>query len=70
VRYFRRLGFQPLREVGSAPMDLALRLVWGGSGLLMGGDCAEGLRRVARRLEAMEAPHPRPGGPSLQSEPE
>jgi hypothetical protein len=54
VRYFRQLGFEPLREVGTAPMDLALRLVWGGSGLLMGGDCAEGLRRVERRLGELE----------------
>ena len=45
VRYFQRLGFTPLREVGAGPLDLALRLVWGGSGLLMQGNCAEGLER-------------------------
>ena len=45
VRYFRRLGFQPLRTLAAGPRDLPLRLVWGGSGLLMAGDCQEGLRR-------------------------
>ncbi|MFN9870783.1 MAG: hypothetical protein ACK55E_05000 [Cyanobacteriota bacterium] len=50
VRYFRGLGFTPLRELGSAPPDLPQRLLWGGAGLLMQGDCAEGLRRCARRL--------------------
>ncbi len=48
VRYFRGLGFTPLREVGAAPRDLPLRLIWGGAGLLMRGDCAEGARRSER----------------------
>lgn len=52
VRYFRQLGFTPTRELGSAPADLPLRLLWGGSGLLMAGDCSETLRRCARRLRA------------------
>jgi hypothetical protein len=50
VRYFRQLGFQPLRELGAGVADLAPRLLWGGAGLLMRGDCAEGLARSARRL--------------------
>jgi len=50
VRYFERLGFEPVREIGAAPADLPLRIIWGGSGLLMGGDSAEGLRRCARQL--------------------
>jgi hypothetical protein len=50
VRYFRQLGFSPLRELGGGAGDLAPRLLWGGAGLLMQGDCAEGLRRSARRL--------------------
>jgi hypothetical protein len=50
VRYFRRLGFQPLRELGGSPGDLAPRLLWGGSGLLMEGPCLEGLRRSSRTL--------------------
>jgi len=31
-------------------MDLPLRLVWGGAGLLMRGDIAAGLKRIRRRL--------------------
>lgn len=50
VRYFRQLGFVPLRELGAGPVDLAPRLIWGGAGLLMQADCAEGLRRSGRRL--------------------
>ena len=48
VRYFRRLGFEPIRELGAAAMDLPLRLVWGGAGLLMRGDCAVGLEGAWR----------------------
>ena len=33
VRYFRQLGFTPVREVAAAAADLPLRLVWGGAGL-------------------------------------
>jgi hypothetical protein len=51
VRYFQRLGFEPVREVGAGLSDLPLRLVWGGSGLLMRGDCAEGLERCGRLLD-------------------
>jgi hypothetical protein len=56
VRYFRRLGFEPVRAIGAGPGDLPRRLVWGGSGLLMRGDCGEGLRRSARRLAALRDP--------------
>ncbi|MFZ4803791.1 MAG: hypothetical protein ACOYLI_03910 [Synechococcus lacustris] len=48
VRYFRRLGFAPVRELGAGVLDLPLRLVWGGAGLLMTADCAEGLARSQR----------------------
>jgi hypothetical protein len=50
VRYFQKLGFSPERQLGSGPADLALRLVWGGAGLLMRGECTEGLRRCQRLL--------------------
>lgn len=50
VRYFRQQGFTPLRELGAGPADLAPRLLWGGAGLLMRGDCMDGLRRSARRV--------------------
>jgi hypothetical protein len=49
VRYFQRLGFTPIREVAAAAADLPLRLVWGGAGLLMRGECHEGLARSWRR---------------------
>ena len=38
-RYFRRRGFNILRKVGSSPLDLPLRLVWGGAGAFMVGNC-------------------------------
>ncbi|MEY4826210.1 MAG: hypothetical protein RLZZ430_1860, partial [Cyanobacteriota bacterium] len=50
VRYFRRLGFTAYRELAASPIDLPLRLVWGGSGLLMRGDCTEGLARSSCRI--------------------
>lgn len=46
VRYFHRLGFRPLRELGARPGDLPQRLIWGGAGLLMAGDCREVLDRA------------------------
>ncbi|MBU6251300.1 MAG: hypothetical protein KGO47_09060 [Cyanobacteria bacterium REEB417] len=52
VRYFRRLGFAPLRELGAGPLDLAPRLLWGGAGLLMRGDVNEGLARAWRQLQS------------------
>jgi hypothetical protein len=55
VRYFRRLGFEPIRDVGAAAADLPLRLVWGGAGLLMRGDCAEGLERAWRQVDQLSA---------------
>lgn len=55
VRYFRQLGFTPDRELGSGLVDLAPRLLWGGAGLLMQGDCEEALRRSAARLGRLEA---------------
>ena len=50
VRYFRQLGFEPLRPIGARAADLPPRLIWGGAGLLMRGECDEGLRRSLRRL--------------------
>jgi len=38
-RYFRRRGFNTVRKVGSSPLDLPLRLVWGGAGAFMVGNC-------------------------------
>jgi hypothetical protein len=50
VRYFRQLGFEPLRQIGARAADLPPRLVWGGAGLLMRGECGDGLSRSLRRL--------------------
>jgi len=40
-RYFRRRGFNTIRNVGSSPLDLPLRLIWGGAGAFMVGNCKE-----------------------------
>ena len=40
VRYFNLIGFKVVKEVGSSPSDLILRLIWGGAGTLMRGDCS------------------------------
>ena len=45
VRYFLRRGFKKVREVGSAPTDLPLRLVWGGAGSLLVADCQDVFQR-------------------------
>ena len=47
-RYFRRRGFNTVRTVGSSPLDLPLRLVWGGAGAFMVGDCEEVFDRSYR----------------------
>jgi len=44
-RYFRRRGFNTVRNVGSSFFDLPLRLVWGGAGAFMVGSCEEVLAR-------------------------
>ena len=48
-RYFRRRGFNTVRNVGSSPLDLPLRLIWGGAGAFMVGNCKEVLDRSYRR---------------------
>ena len=52
LRYFLRRGFKTVREVGSSPIDLPLRMVWGGSGSLMLGDCKEVYRRSLKLWQA------------------
>ena len=49
VRYFRWRGFVPVREVQAALWDLPLRMVWGGAGELMLGDCAQVQQRALMR---------------------
>ena len=50
VRYFRKIGFVIVKEVGSSPSDLFLRLVWGGAGTLMTGDCLSILNKVEKTI--------------------
>ncbi len=47
-RYFRRRGFNTVRTVGSSPLDLPLRLVWGGAGAFMVGNCETVLEKSYR----------------------
>ena len=49
MRYFRRKKFNVVREVSSSLIDLPLRMVWGGAGSLMVGDCRETLDHSYRR---------------------
>lgn len=51
VRYFKGLGFRCTRALGGAPVDLPLRLIWGGAGQLMVGECEAVLERVTQRWE-------------------
>ena len=48
LRYFRRKGFNTIREVNAALWDLPLRMVWGGAGTLMSGDLQTVLSRSQR----------------------
>ncbi len=41
VRYFNRRGFKTNKEVGASLFDLPFRLIWGGAGSLMVGNCYE-----------------------------
>ena len=50
VRYFRLIGFNFIKEVGSSPSDLFLRLIWGGAGTLMKGDCSKILKKLEKKL--------------------
>ena len=51
VRYFRKIGFHIIREVGSSPGDLFIRLIWGGAGTLMRGDCEDILQKIQIKFE-------------------
>ena len=54
VRYFRLIGFKIVKEVGSSPVDLLLRLVWGGAGTLMNGECISILKKLEKKLSLIE----------------
>ena len=53
VRYFRIIGFKIVKEVNSSPIDLFLRLIWGGAGTLMNGDCLNILKKVENKLSTI-----------------
>ena len=54
VRYFKFIGFKIVKEVGSSPTDLFLRLVWGGSGTLMKGNCLKILKKIEKKLYTID----------------
>ena len=54
VRYFKLIGFKIVKEVGSSPVDLFLRLVWGGAGTLMTGECIYILKKLEKKLSLIE----------------
>ena len=47
---FKIVGFEVVKEVGSSPIDLFLRLIWGGAGTLMKGDCSYVLNKMKEKL--------------------
>ena len=54
VRYFKIIGFKVVKEVGSSPIDLFLRLIWGGAGTLMKGDCCYVLNKIEKKISLIE----------------
>ena len=54
VRYFQLIGFKIVKEVGSSPVDLLLRLVWGGAGTLMNGECIFILKKLEKKLSLIK----------------
>ena len=54
VRYFKLIGFKIVKEVGSSPEDLLLRLVWGGAGTLMKGECNSILKKLEKKLSLIK----------------
>ena len=58
VRYFKIIGFEIVKEVGSSPIDLFLRWVWGGAGTLMQGDCFHILNKIEKKLSSIDNPQP------------
>ena len=53
VRYFKLIGFKIVKEVGSSPVDLFLRLVGGGAGTLMHGECNSILKKLEKKLSCI-----------------
>ncbi len=53
VRYFQIIGFDVIKEVGSSPSDLFLRLIWGGAGTLMKGNCSYILEKLEKKFKKL-----------------
>ena len=58
VRYFRLIGFTFVKEVGASPSDIFLRLIWGGAGTLMKGDCSKILKKLEKKLPNEDLSYP------------
>ena len=58
VRYFKIIGFTVVKEVGANPIDLSLRLIWGGAGTLMKGDCLNILKKLDKKLASIAKSQP------------
>ena len=58
VRYFRLIGFRVGKEVGSSPSDLLLRLIWGGAGTLMKGNCKEIMSKIEEKFKNLNLLYP------------
>ena len=58
VRYFRLIGFRAIKEVGSSPSDLLLRLIWGGAGTLMKGDCKKIMHKLEEKFKKLNLLYP------------
>ena len=58
VRYFRLIGFRVTKEVGSSPSDLLLRLIWGGAGTLMKGNCKKILNKLEKKFRNLNLIYP------------
>ena len=58
VRYFRLIGFSVIKEVGSSPSDLLLRLIWGGAGTLMKGDCKKIINKIEKKFKNLNLLYP------------
>ena len=54
VRYYRRLGCKPLRDVGDDFRAVADRMVWGGVGTLMEVEVEDFLRKWGDTVRAMK----------------
>ena len=53
IRFYRRLGFVPIREVGDDLRSIADKVVWGGDGTIMENQIDDLRRIAARKVRAL-----------------